>query len=509
MNMASELATKVIGSDLSSFHKGPLSLSEILQLQRSAFLSEPSPSVDLRCNRIDRLASLLLKNANGLAEAMRVDFGHRSPMLSLATDVLGIMPSLKHTRKNVGKWMAAQRVNAGMVGMLGGRAWIQWQPLGVVGIISPWNFPVALAVQPLAQAFAAGNRAMIKVSEFTPETGALLQRLIAENFSPDEAVVITGDTEVGVEFSALPFDHLFFTGAPSVGRHILRAAAANLVPVTLELGGKCPVLIAPEANFKRAAARVAFGKTLNSGQLCLSPDYVLVPKGREREFAQAISAAISKLFPTLLNNDDYTSLVTKRHYERLMSCLDDARAKGGDVIEVNPASEAFSNQAYNKLPPTLILNTSNNMRVMQEELFGPVLPIVGYNDIGEAIGIINLKPRPLAAYYFGDDNLNRKQFFERTHSGGAVINDVVLHVTVEDLPFGGIGESGMGAYHGRTGFQTFSHARSIVRAPRFSPNLIMAPPYHRLQKLFGWMLRREVRKVDKRIRVYDAGSTNK
>jgi coniferyl-aldehyde dehydrogenase len=222
-----------------------------------------------------------------------------------------------------------------------------------------------------------------------------------------------------------------------------------------------------------------------------------------------MSAAISTMFPTLLNNADYTSLVTKRHYERLISYLDDARAKGGDVIEVNPGKEEFSSQPYNKLPPTLILNTTNDMRVMQEELFGPVLPIVGYNDIDEAIDMINSKPKPLAAYYFGDDNPSRKQFLEHTHSGGAVINDVVLHATVEDLPFGGVGESGMGSYHGRSGFETFSHARGVVRAPRFSPNLLMMPPYHRLQKLFSWMLRREVRKVDKRIRVYDARSKNK
>jgi len=471
----------------------------LLDVQRRAFLAEGPPSAAVRRDRIDRMTASLLGHADSLAEAMCEDFGHRSPMQSLATDVLGILPSIQHTRAHLEKWMKPQRVNAGMVGWLGGKAWIQRQPLGVVGIISPWNFPVTLALQPLAQALAAGNRAMIKTSEFTPRTGELLAAVLAERFDAAEVAVITGGPEVGAAFSALPFDHLLFTGAPGIGRLVLRAAAEHLVPVTLELGGKSPVVIAPQANFAKAADRIAFGKTLNAGQLCLSPDYVYVPAGREREFAGQMARAIRQLFPRLLENEDYPSIINARHHQRLSDYLSDAKARGAELIVVNPANEDFANQAHHKLPPTLLLNVREDMKVMQDELFGPLLPIIGYRDLDEVISGVNARPRPLATYYFGPYDAACRRYLERTHSGGAVINDVILHATVEDLPFGGVGESGMGAYHGRAGFETFSHARGVVRAPLLSPNALMRPPYRRLEALFRWMIARGLRKADRRL----------
>jgi coniferyl-aldehyde dehydrogenase len=472
----------------------------LLTAQRAAFMQEMPVPAEIREHRVDRLLVLVLKHAEEFAEAMRLDYGHRSPMLSLVTDVHGILPSLKHTRSRVRAWMKPTRVSSGALRWIGGRAWIQWQPLGIIGIISPWNFPLALAVQPLAQALAAGNRAMIKTSEVTPHTSDLLARRIADYFDPLEVAVITGGPEIGAAFSALPFDHLFFTGAPSVARHVQRAAAANLVPVTLELGGKSPVVIGPDADFARAARSVAIGKTINVGQLCLTPDYVYVPAGREREFAAALQASFAKLFPTLRDNADYSAIVAPRHYARLQSYLDDARRKGATLIEVNPAGEDFSGQPHRKIPPTLLLEVTSEMKVMQEELFGPLLPILGYRDIDEVITGVNSRPRPLATYYFGSPTSAAcRRYLDRMHSGGAVINDVLLHAMVEDLPFGGVGESGMGAYHGRAGFETLSHARAVVKAPRLSPLMLMAPPYTRLERLMGWLRARELRAVESRL----------
>jgi len=475
-------------------------MMSLLMAQRVAFMQEMPVPAAIREHRVDRLLVLLLKHADEFAEAMRLDYGHRSRMLSMVTDVQGCLPSVTHTRSKLRAWMKPTRVSSGPMGWVGGRAWIQWQPLGVIGIISPWNFPLALAVQPLAQALAAGNRAMIKTSELTPLTSDLLARRVADYFDPTEIAVITGGPQVGAAFSALPFDHLFFTGAPSIGRHVQRAAAANLVPVTLELGGKSPVVIGPDADFARAAKAVAIGKTINVGQVCLSPDYVYVPAGREREFAAAMQAAFAKLFPTLRDNDDYSAIVTPRHHARLLDYLDDARRKGATLIEVNPAGENFAGQPFRKIPPTLLLNVTPEMKVMQEELFGPLLPILGYHDIDEVIAGVNSRPRPLATYYFGaPGSAACRRYLDRTHSGGAVINDAVLHAIVEDLPFGGVGESGMGNYHGRAGFETFSHARGVVKAPRLSPMLLMAPPYKRLEKLIGWMHARELRAAERRL----------
>jgi coniferyl-aldehyde dehydrogenase len=475
-------------------------MRRMLDVQRAAFLAEGPPDARERALRIDRLLALLLENAHALAEAMSQDFGHRPHELSLATDVFGIVPSIKHTRKHFRRWMRPERVSAGLLGWGGGRAWIQRQPLGVVGIVSPWNFPVALALQPLAEAFAAGNRALIKLSELTPRTSALLQGLFSRSFDPAVAAAITGGAEAGAAFCRLPFDHIFFTGAPEIGRHVQRAAADNLAPTTLELGGKCPVIVTPGADLQSAAAKIAFGKTLNAGQICLSPDYVFVKRGSEEAFVEAMRQAIAKLFPTLLNNADYTSLVARRHHARIQAYLDEARDQGARVIEINPAGEDFAQQPHFKMPPALVLGATPRMKLLKEEIFGPVLPVLVYDHLDEAIAYINTGPRPLALYYFGPFDADCKRCLDRTWSGGAVVNDVIVHAMVEDLPFGGVGGSGMGSYHGRHGFNTFSHARGVVRAGLLSPRALMSPPYKRLRPIFDWVLKREIRAVRRRLK---------
>lgn len=474
-------------------------LSSTIEKQRMAFLAEGPPRADVRARRIDTLMLLLLENADVLAEAMREDFGNRSPAQSIATDVFGVFPSIKHTRKHFKRWMKVERVSAGLVGLTGGRARIHWQPKGVVGIISPWNFPVALAIQPLAEALAAGNRAMVKVSEFTPRTSELLKSLFEKHFDPAVVSIVTGGPEVGAAFSQLPFDHIFFTGAPSVGRHIQRAAADNLVPVTLELGGKCPVVVAPDADLDKAAAKIAMGKTLNAGQICLSPDYVFVPEGKEAAFTEAVQHAIAQMFPRLLDNPDYCSIIADRHYRRLQELLDDAGQHGAEIIPINPGREAFTDPAQRKIPPTLVLGANRDMQLLKEEIFGPILPVLTYSSIDEVIDWVNAGERPLATYYFGSNNAACKRYLERTHSGGAVMNDVFIHAMVDELPFGGVGHSGMGSYHGQAGFKTFSHARGVVKAGFLSPNKVMTPPYSRVERLLNWMLKRELTIVRRRL----------
>jgi coniferyl-aldehyde dehydrogenase len=477
----------------------------LLDRQRAAYLSDGHVPAEIRIGRIDRVIDMVVRHADPFVEALREDFGHRSAVQSLMTDIFGILPSLKHSRGHVREWMRRTAVGSGPLGLIGARSWIEWKPLGIVGIISPWNFPVGLALQPLAQAFAAGNRAMIKLSEFTPRTADLLQKAIAESFDETEAAVITGGPDIGAAFSSLPFDHLFFTGAGSIARHVQRAAAEHLVPVTLELGGKSPVVIAPEADLERAAKRIALGKMLNAGQICLSPDHVFVPRGKERPFAAAMQTALTRMLPRLIDNDDYTSIVSERHYRRLLGYIEDARAKGAEIIEVNPANENFSNQPHHKLPPTLMLNVRDDMRVMQEEIFGPLLPILSYGNLDEVIRHVNAGPRPLASYYFGRENDQWRRYLDRTTCGGVTLNDVLLHVSNENLPFGGVGASGTGYYHGRAGFETFSHACSVMRSAWLSPVALMSPPYGpRFRKMLAWRQRSETRAVAKAMRRHPA-----
>ncbi|HEY2356086.1 MAG TPA: coniferyl aldehyde dehydrogenase, partial [Phenylobacterium sp.] len=366
-----------------------------------------------------------------------------------------------------------------LLGMLGAKAEIRFQPKGVIGIISPWNFPVNLTFAPLAGVLAAGNRAMIKPSEFTPATSELMARMFAEAFAEEEIAVITGGPEVGQAFSELAFDHLIFTGATSIARHVMKAAAANLVPVTLELGGKSPVILGRSADYATSAGRIMAGKTLNAGQICLAPDYVLAPQDKVAAFVKEATAAVTAMFPTIKDNPDYTSVIAERHYQRIKGYVEDARAKGAEIVEINPAGEDFSQQEHRKIPPTLIINPTDEMKVMQEEIFGPVLPVMTYGSIDEAIGYVNAHDRPLGLYYFGADPAEETEVLSRTTSGGATVNDVIFHVAMEDLPFGGVGPSGMGSYHGVDGFREFSHRKSIYHQLKkdLGPMKALRPPY--------------------------------
>ncbi|HKI74196.1 MAG TPA: coniferyl aldehyde dehydrogenase [Pseudomonadales bacterium] len=455
-------------------------MMNVLARQREAYLSEGEVGVDTRVDRLRRAISLLEKHGDRLCEAMDADFGHRSIQQSQMTDINGSIGPLKHAIKHVGAWMRAERRSVMFpLGLFGSRGRVEFQPLGVIGCISPWNFPVNLTFSPLAGVFAAGNRTMIKPSEFTPATSELMRELFEEAYDTEEVAVFTGGPEVGGAFSSLPFDHLLFTGATSIARHVMRAAAENLVPVTLELGGKSPVVIGRSADMEVAAGNVMAGKTMNAGQICLAPDYAFVPEERMEEFITAAKASVAKMYPDIKDNPDYTSVVNERHYDRINGYIDDARSKGANVVEINPANEDFSQQQHHKIPPTLVVNPTDDMKVMQDEIFGPVLPLKGYKHIDETLDYINHHARPLGLYYFGKDSSEENTVLKRTTSGGVTVGDVVMHVAQEDLPFGGVGPSGMGSYHGYDGFKTFSHAKAVYTQPKLVSKLAaaMRPPY--------------------------------
>ncbi|HEV2650081.1 MAG TPA: coniferyl aldehyde dehydrogenase [Rhizomicrobium sp.] len=454
-------------------------MRRILDRQRQAHLKDGPPSADKRIDWLDRSIGLLVGHKDAIADALREDFGHRSVHATLLTDVSGSIAPLKHAKDNLRKWMKREKrkVSPAILGLLGAKAYVDYQPKGVVGIISPWNFPVNLTFAPLAGVFAAGNRAMIKPSEFTPRTSELMAKMFASAFDETEVAVFPGGPEVGGAFSKLPFDHLLFTGATSIAYHVMKAAAENLVPTTLELGGKSPVIVSRTADMVLTAKRVMMGKTLNAGQICLAPDYVMVPQDKAREFVSEAASAISAMFPTLKENPDYTSVINQRHFDRLQGYIADAKAKGAEIVELNPARENFTQQPYHKIPPTLVLNPTDDMAIMKDEIFGPLLPVKTYNDVDETISYVNSHDRPLGLYYFGKDGAEQDKVLTRTTSGGVSVNDVVMHVSMEDLPFGGVGPSGMGAYHGIDGFKTFSHAKAVFQQASRDLTAMMRPPY--------------------------------
>lgn len=452
-----------------------------LQLQRESYLSEGMVSAGIRIDRINRAIDMLVKHSEAISDAMNQDFGCRPRQVNLMTDVSGSIGCLKHCRQHLKGWMKQEKRSSMFpLNLLGGRSTIEYQPKGVVGVLAPWNFPLGMVFEPLAGVLAAGNRAMIKPSEFTPATSALISDMVSEAFDPTELCVFTGGPEVGQAFSGLPFDHMIFTGATSVARHIMGAAARNLVPVTLELGGKSPVVISRSADLTQAVERVMVGKLLNAGQVCIAPDYLLVPEELLDEVIAQATRIVTEMYPSLLNNEQYTAVVNDRHYQRLTSYLNDADQRGVKTVSINPGNEDFEANPMQKMPPTLIINPDDEALCMQDEIFGPLLPIKTYKNFEETISYINSKPRPLAAYYFGKDKAQEERFLTGTTSGGVCINDVMFHMLQKDLPFGGIGPSGMGAYHGVEGFKTFSHAKAIYRqTKRFNVAKLagLLPPY--------------------------------
>ena len=456
-------------------------MQTVLDRQKQSYIAEGYVSAENRIDRIDRAINILEKNGEKLGEAMAADFGHRSLDQSQRTDIEGSIGPLKHAKKNLRQWMKPERRKVMFpLGLFGAKGRIEYQPLGVVGCISPWNFPVNLTFSPLGGIFAAGNRTMIKPSEFTAQTSKLMKELFAEAYDEDEVAVFTGGPDVGGAFSRLPFDHLLFTGATSIAKHVMRAAAENLVPVTLELGGKSPVVIGRSADMKLAASNIMAGKTMNAGQICLAPDYVFLPEESRDEFVDSARDSVASMYPNLKDNPDYTSIVNERHFDRLNGYLDDAKAKGADLVEINPANEDFSQQEHHRIPPTIILNPTEDMQVMQDEIFGPILPVKQYKDLDEPLDYINSHDRPLGLYYFGKEKSEENKVLNHTTSGGVTVNDVVMHVAQEDLPFGGVGPSGMGSYHGIDGFKNFSHAKAIYTQSKTVSKMaaaMMRPPY--------------------------------
>ena len=456
-------------------------MQTVLDRQKQSYIAEGYVSAENRIDRIDRAINILEKNGEKLSEAMAADFGHRSLDQSQRTDIEGSIGPLKHAKKHLRQWMKPERRKVMFpLGLFGAKGRIEYQPLGVVGCISPWNFPVNLTFSPLGGIFAAGNRTMIKPSEFTAQTSELMKELFAEAYDEDEVAVFTGGPDVGGAFSRLPFDHLLFTGATSIAKHVMRAAAENLVPVTLELGGKSPVVIGRSADMKLAASNIMAGKTMNAGQICLAPDYVFLPEESRDEFVDSARDSVASMYPNLKDNPDYTSIVNERHFDRLNGYLDDAKAKGADLVEINPANEDFSQQEHHRIPPTIILDPTEDMQVMQEEIFGPILPVKQYKDLDEPLDYINSHDRPLGLYYFGQEKSEENKVLNHTTSGGVTVNDVVMHVAQEDLPFGGVGPSGMGSYHGIDGFKNFSHAKAIYTQSKTVSKMaaaMMRPPY--------------------------------
>ena len=455
-------------------------LQAILDAQRASFTGARPEPLDVRRDRIERAMALLKDNAEELCRAMSADFGNRSIQQSMITDIAGTIGFGKYCLKNLSSWAKPDKRKVQFpLGLLGAKAELRFEPKGVIGILSPWNFPVNLSFGPLMQVFAAGNRAMIKPSEFTERTSELMAELVAARFDRSECAVVTGGPEVAHAFSELPFDHLVFTGSTATGRKVMEAAAKNLVPVTLELGGKSPVFLGRNADLKKAGERIAMGKMMNAGQICLAPDYMMVPEELEEGAVAAVQLGVHEMYPTLLANDDYASVVSDRHFDRLQGLVADAREKGAEVIEVNPADEDFANSNTRKMPLTILRNVTDDMAAMKEEIFGPVLPVKTYKAIDEAIDYVNAHDRPLGLYYFGEDGGEREKVLTRTISGGVTVNDVVFHVSMEDLPFGGVGPSGMGSYHGVEGFREFSHARSIYTQPKVDVAKLggFKPPY--------------------------------
>ena len=455
-------------------------LNKVLEKQKKAHLRDGALSVETRKEWIDRCIALLIKYQNEIVEAISKDFGHRSTESSLLADVAGSIGSLKSAKENIKKWVKPEKrkVTPAILGLLGAKLRVEYQPLGTVGVISPWNFPVTLTFGPLGSIFAAGNRAMIKPSEFTPETSKLMKVMFEEAFKEEEVAVFTGGPDLGEAFSSLPFDHLLFTGATSIAKHVMRAASENLVPVTLELGGKSPVIISKNTNFDMSVKRAMAGKTMNAGQICLAPDYVFIPKDKKEEFISQSKKTVTEMYPSLKDNPDYTSVINQRHYDRLQGYVDEAKEKGFEVIEINPSNEDFSQQAHHKIPPTLIVDPDDNLSVMKEEIFGPILSVKTYEDIEDTVDYINSNDRPLGLYYFGDDKKEMQNVLENTTSGGVTINDVVFHVGQDNAPFGGVGPSGTGSYHGIEGFKNFSHTKTIYTQSSFDGLFgLFRPPF--------------------------------
>ncbi|SFG95974.1 coniferyl-aldehyde dehydrogenase [Duganella sp. CF458] len=473
--------------------RGASSLLDVLEVQRAAFNADMVPAAALRRERLDRLQAMVADNEPAILAAIDSDFGGRARQEMVLTELFVVLSAIRQQRRKLGRWMRPRRV-ATPLHMLPGSSRIMPQPLGVIGNIVPWNYPCQLALVPAAAALAAGNRVMIKPSELTPAFSRLLAQLAAQYFSPAELAVVEGGVEVSRDFAALPFDHLIFTGSTAVGRQVAVAAAHNLTPVTLELGGKSPAIIDESCDLAESAPRLAFGKLFNAGQTCVAPDYALVPRARVEEFVREVSAAAAAMYPRFAGNEQYTSIISERHHARLQQLVQDAEQQGARVVHIGAGAGAgAAGQAgERRMAPVLLLDVTPEMAVMREEIFGPLLPVVPYDTLQQAIAFINQRERPLALYWFGKERRNCTKVLHSTISGGVTINDALWHAAQENLPFGGVGASGTGAYHGEHGFLAFSKQKPIYRQARLNGFGLFRPPYGRVFDTLADFLKRHM-----------------
>lgn len=461
------------GTDARAAHLAEL--TDLLSKMRAAHRKAGAPDYDTRVEHLDRLERTVLARKHAIAKAIGADFGARSAHESLLGEVMTLVSAIKYTRAHLHEWMETEPREVSWL-FMPARAEVIMQPLGVIGIIAPWNYPVQLALGPLVCALGAGNRAILKPSELVPATSELLKAMITETFAPDHVAVVTGGVEVSEAVSLMPLDHLVFTGSTRVGKIVMKAAAENLTPVTLELGGKSPVIVGEGFAIAQAAQKIMLGKCFNAGQTCIAPDYVMVPKGRAEAFVEACRTAFASMYPRMQSNPDYTAVVNDRQYARLQATLADAQERGAKVIELNPANEDLD-PSTRKMAPHLVLDATDEMIVMQEEIFGPILPVRTYDTLDEAIGYVNDHARPLALYLFEHNQKRIDKVLRETISGGVAINETMLQFAQEDLPFGGVGASGMGAYHAREGFDAFTKKKPVFYQARVNGTGLLRPPY--------------------------------
>ena len=466
-------------------------LDALIELQRSQFRAEGEVTYATRIDRLKRLKALIVENKKEFAETTKREFGGaRSYEFSLFSEFAGKVEGIDYSMKHLKEWMKPEKRKTNKpMNFLGGKSQVRHFPKGVVGIISPWNLPFGLTVAPLTSALAAGNRALLKPSEFVPETAALFAEVVPKYFSEDEVAVVTGGAEISQRFAELPFDHLLFTGSTNVGAKVMQSASKNLVPVTLELGGKSPVIIGRSAKLDLAGTRLTFGKLLNGGQLCLSPDYVVVPHELEEQLIARVVQEVQSMYPNITENEDYAGVINERHFARLQNYIDDAVAKGAKLTIVG-ADKTRASKDNRRMPLHILQNVNEDMLVMHEEIFGPILPVMTYSDVAEVPDMIEPRRNPLAMYYFGKDKPEQEYLLSHVQSGGVCINDITLHYVQEDLPFGGVGASGMGAYHGPEGFRTLSHARAI-----YSQTMIDVLPIIGARPPFGNKFRKNISKI--------------
>jgi coniferyl-aldehyde dehydrogenase len=457
--------------------------ARLLELQRAAQRKEGMPSARARIDRLYQLEDMVRKRAASIADAISADFGNRSRFETDLLETMVLVSAIRHARKNVKWWMQPSYREVG-INFWPGAAWVRPEPLGVVGIVSPWNYPLQLALSPLVDAIAGGNRVIIKPSEQTPNFCDLLRRAISETFEEDAVAVVLGGPEVAAEFSRLPFDHLVFTGSTGIGRRVAAAAAENLTPTTLELGGKSPAIVCPSASMTKAVKAIAYGKFINAGQTCIAPDYVLVPRERTIEFAELIIGEAARAYPDL--GPDYSSMINERAFDRLTAAITEVEVAGAKVLR-HPVP---SDRARRVLPPVVVIDAPQDSVLMREEIFGPVLPVIGYDSLADALDWVNSHPHPLALYVFAEDTREQSRVLDHTQSGGVTVNGTLLHIAQEGLPFGGVGASGWGAYHGKQGFEQFTHQRAVFRTGFFNSATLLAPPYgKRAKRLLKFLMR--------------------